>query len=122
MNTEDETGARPALAHSIRSALGSRLRALIPWICALATWAAVIVAGCLILEAYAASPGARGRALSVWPPYCEMALDGRQPTLLIFLHPDCPCSSASVDELKEIVGRCGDRVRTHAVVLLLGLA
>jgi hypothetical protein len=44
-------------------------------------------------------------------------IDGRHPTLLIFLHPLCPCSSASIDELKEIVGRCGDHVRLHAVVL-----
>jgi hypothetical protein len=43
-------------------------------------------------------------------------LDGRRPTLLIFLHPRCPCSRASLDELAIILDRCGDRVSAHAVV------
>ena len=43
-------------------------------------------------------------------------LDSRRPTLLMFLHPFCPCSQASVDELADLAGRCGDRVSVHAVV------
>jgi hypothetical protein len=35
----------------------------------------------------------------------------------MFLHPLCPCSSASVDELSELVGRFGNRVSTHVVIL-----
>ena len=61
--------------------------------------------------------GARGGSLPDWPRDCVIPIDGTHPTLLIFLHPHCPCSSASVDELREIIGRCGDRVRAHAVVL-----
>ena len=58
-----------------------------------------------------------GRALSDWPRGTVIPLDHRHPTLLIFLHPLCPCSSASVDELEELVRRTGDRVGLHAVVL-----
>ena len=101
----------------IYSAAGCRLRALYPWICALAGWGAVIAAGCTVLEVYATSPGAAGRSLADWPQNCVIPIDGRHPTLLIFLHPLCPCSSASIAELSEVVGRHGDRVRPHAVVL-----
>jgi hypothetical protein len=110
-------GSRRESDVPVRSRPGSRLRALFPWVCALAVWGAVIAAGCLVLEAYATSPGARGRSLPDWPQNCVVSNDGRHPTLLIFLHPQCPCSSASIDELKEIVERCGDRARLHAVVL-----
>jgi hypothetical protein len=102
---------------SVPSIRGFRLHAVIPWVCALAVWGAVIAAGFLALEAYANSRGARGRSLADWPRKCVIPIDGTHPTLLIFLHPLCPCSSASIDELKEIAGRCGDRVRLNAVVL-----
>jgi hypothetical protein len=113
----EATAARNATVFSVPSGSGFRLHALFPWVCALAVWGAVIAAGCLALAAYTNSPGARGRSLADWPQNCVIPLDGSHPTLLIFLHPLCPCSSASIDELKEIVGRAGDRVRLHAVVL-----
>lgn len=111
------TVARHEEDGSVRSRPVSRLHALIPWVCALAGWAAVIAVGLMVLEAYATSPGARGRSLVDWPQSCVIPIDGEHPTLLIFLHPLCPCSSASIDELNEIVARYGDRVRMHAVVL-----
>jgi hypothetical protein len=95
----------------------SRLRTLFPWVWALGLWGAVIAAGCLALVAPANSPGARGRSVPDWPQNCVIPIDGRHPTLLMFLHPLCPCSSASIDELREIAARCGDRARLHAVML-----
>ncbi len=90
------------------------------WICLLAVWAIAVVTGCVILEAYAASPGAAVQHRSRWPAGSVIPLDGRRPTLLVFLHPFCPCSSASVDEFFELLGRAGDRVAAHAVILRPG--
>jgi hypothetical protein len=83
----------------------------------LAAWGISITAGYVALGVYAASPSARGQSLSYWQAECVIPTDGRHPTLLIFLHPLCPCSSASIDELKEIARHCRDRVRLHALVL-----
>ncbi len=95
----------------------SEARSLVPWVCLLAGWVVTIAAGCVALEAYARSPGAVGRSLGHWPREGAIPLDGRRPTLLMFVHPLCPCSRASVDELAELAGRWGDRVRLNAVVL-----
>jgi hypothetical protein len=111
------TAARHEKDDSVCSNPVARLHALFPWVCALAGWGAISAIGFMVLEAYATSPGARGRSLGDWPQSCGIPIDGRKPTLLIFLHPLCPCSSASIDELREIVARLGDRVRLHAVVL-----
>jgi hypothetical protein len=111
------TAARHETDDSVRSQPIARLRALFPWFCALAGWVTCTAIGFLVLEAYATSPGAFGPSLADWPQGCVIPIDGRHQSLLIFLHPLCPCSSASIDELEDIVARCGDRVRLHAVVL-----
>ena len=118
---ETGTGSADGTPHAsdltIRAGFRARLHSLVPCVCVLAAWGVLIAAGFVVLEVYAAAPGARGRSLPDWPQDCMIPIDGRHPTLLIFLHPLCPCSSASVDELTEIVGRCGDRVKLHAVLL-----
>jgi hypothetical protein len=96
---------------------GSRFQLLFPWICLFTAWAVAIAAGVVILQAYAASPGASGRAVPDWPQDSGIPLDGRRPTLLLFLHPACPCSRASVDELDELLRLCRDRVRAYVVCL-----
>ena len=49
--------------------------------------------------------GRRGANRSrTWPQDSVIPLDGRRSDALMFLHPFCPCSSASVDELSEILG------------------
>ena len=96
------------------------MRPRFPWICLFAGWGIAVTAGCLILQAYAASPGAAVQPLRTWPEASQIPLDGRRPTLLMFIHPLCPCSAASVDELSEILARSGDRVAAHAVVLGTG--
>jgi hypothetical protein len=117
MSADESNLARLDQDVTIRSGFRSRSPSLVPWACLLAVWGVAIAAGSVVLEAYARSPGAAGRALSDWPRGTVIPLDHRHPTLLIFLHPLCPCSSASVDELEELVGRSGDRVGLHAVLL-----
>ena len=100
-----------------RSAPGSRVRPLFPWFCLLIGWGIAVATGCAVLAAYAAAPGAQGQSLADWPRLCVIPLEASRPTLLMFLHPLCPCSNASVDELNELVGRYGNRVRAHVVIL-----
>jgi hypothetical protein len=80
-------------------------------------WAVVVASGILFLEAYAARPGAQGALAEDWPVASPVARDHRRPTLLIFLHPHCPCSQASLAELAAILDRCRDRVAIHAILL-----
>jgi hypothetical protein len=102
---------------TVGSGPGSRLRPLFPWVCLLTGWGIAVATGCVVLAAYAASPGAKGQSLPEWPRDCVIPLAAGRPTLVMFLHPLCPCSRASVDELDELVGRCGNRVSPHVVIL-----
>src|SRR5579871_6313093 len=88
-----------------------------PWAGVAAAWGAVVVLALLYLEAYAARPGDSGAPPAVWPPESRIQRDGQRPTVLIFLHPRCPCSRASLAELVHVVERCGSRAPVHAVLL-----
>jgi hypothetical protein len=70
----------------------------------------------ILLAAYAAAPGEPGAPPVGWPAGTGLTLDDRRPTLLIFVHPRCPCSRASLDELGTLLASCGDRVAARAVL------
>jgi hypothetical protein len=94
-----------------------RRRGAIRWGVLLTLWGLVLGVGFLGLTAYASWPGDSGRAPSDWPRDCGIPLDSRRDTLVMFLHPLCPCSRASVDELLELAARSSDRVAVHLVSL-----
>ncbi len=53
----------------------------------------------------------------VWRPQPALALDPARPTLVLLLHPQCPCSRASVSELNHLAALCPNRAKI--VVLFL---
>ncbi len=75
-----------------------------------ALWAVIVGAGVFALAKHGATPGRAAAAdVTIGPPKSVPAVAGKM-TLVMFLHPKCPCSRASVAELSELMGRCGDRL------------
>lgn len=68
-----------------------------------------------LAQDYAATPGRAGDAPASWPAGGGLPRAADRPTLLMFLHPRCPCSRASVDELEVLLSHC--RGRLEAVVV-----
>ena len=84
----------------------------------LAVWGLVVCSGFVLLQGYVTRPGDAGSPPVRWPEDNPFRRDGHRSTLLIFLHPLCPCSSASVEELGYVLSQCGERVSAHAVLLV----
>ncbi len=82
----------------------------------LLAWVLAIGAGMLLMHAYAAYPGDPGEPSTRWPVGTRLGHDGDRSTLLIFLHPKCPCSRASVTELAAILAQADGRVAAQAVL------
>ncbi len=78
------------------------------WSIVAVTWAVGIASGMLLLAWHDSSPGAVQHAPEVWPADSRISLSAEVPTLLMFAHPRCPCTRASLGELEEIVARWGD--------------
>jgi hypothetical protein len=83
----------------------------------LTLWGSAVAAGFLYLEAYAARPGEPTSPPVAWPQGSSIDRCDHRPTLVIFLHPHCPCSRASLAELAYVLSRCGGHVSTRAVLL-----
>ena len=81
-----------------------------------AAWSAGVLTGMCALWTYGAAPGTDAAAQSHWPAQSQIHRDGR-PTLVLFAHPLCPCTRASLAELARLCATCGDRVDTHVVLI-----
>jgi hypothetical protein len=75
-------------------------------------WAAVLAAGLGILLRYSNTPGQAAQPPAEWPAGAVVQPSQNQSTLLVFVHPQCPCSRASIGELAGIIASCKDQVRT----------
>lgn len=82
----------------------------------LSVWAVAVAATAVWTAAYTATPGAPAAPPLRWPADSALAAPPGRPTLLLFAHPTCPCSRASLDELALILDEAGPNL-TATVVL-----
>jgi hypothetical protein len=78
----------------------------------LAAWIAAIGFGLSRLWAYASVPAPASPVAAVWPPHSRVARAPDVPTLVLFAHPKCPCSRASIGELARVMAHIHGRVET----------
>lgn len=83
----------------------------------LITWAIASLGGFLWMLSYAATPGSSGTLEHTWPNDSRIVPDAARANLVVFMHPHCPCSRASLSELAEIMTRCEGLVTTHVLFL-----
>jgi hypothetical protein len=78
------------------------------------TWIATVAFGMRILFHYENTPGRVGLLCQAWPAaQIERATD--RPTLVMLVHPHCPCTAASVGELAQIMARLQGRVAAYVL-------
>lgn len=79
--------------------------AMLRWSVALAAWLAFSAIGFAALWRYGNVPGDAGAPVSAWPEESKGLLDASRPTLVMFAHPRCPCTDASMAELERLQAR-----------------
>lgn len=77
-------------------------------------WVLCVAGGMAQLERYSAAPGEGAQAPDRWPAGSALELDAERPTLLVFVHPRCPCSRATLSELARLTAN--RRGRAEVVV------
>lgn len=68
-------------------------------------WIATTLAGLAILWKYSNTPGSTSHPPLKWPSNVRLERSANGPTLVMFLHPHCPCSRATVGELERIAAK-----------------
>ncbi|MEX0704483.1 MAG: hypothetical protein WD069_20445 [Planctomycetales bacterium] len=84
---------------------------------ALVLWGCGVAAGFVWALVYENTPARTDAAAEQWPLESECPLAADRPTLVMFVHPRCPCSRASLDELAVLMTRRGDRLAAHVLFL-----
>lgn len=107
------------IAASSRTAerqLSSRLVSVgvkLAWTLCGVAWLAAISAGWAIATNYSQQPGEAGRALLQQPAGIPSFTSEYQ--LVMFVHPHCPCSAASVRELARLMSESGESLQACVV-------
>jgi hypothetical protein len=78
---------------------------------------AAFALGLRFLLNYESTPGGIGLVPVTWPSTSQIERATARPTLIMFAHPRCPCTRASVAELAQIMARMQGKV--YAYVLFL---
>lgn len=77
------------------------------WGCVIGVWALALAAGIWTLESYENSPGQMASAPAQWPTGTQLELASDRLTLVLFAHPACPCTRATLRELERLSSRLG---------------
>jgi hypothetical protein len=85
--------------------------------CIAAIWTAGVLVGVWSMFAYELTPAVLKRPSEHWPDQTSLQMDSKRFTLVMFVHPHCPCTRASIDELAELVATTSGRIRPIIVFL-----
>jgi len=78
-------------------------------------WAALIGLGVWAMARYETTPGPVGPVPVVWPRETSLVLTKDAATILVFIHPRCSCSEATLTELERLLNWGHGRVRALAI-------
>jgi hypothetical protein len=93
----------------------SRLKKTALTVVALALWISVVGFGMSVLWRYSNTPAQPAKPLTAWPAGAPVRPAKGRPTLVLFAHPNCPCSRASIGELAIIMARSLSKVDAHVL-------
>jgi len=76
----------------------------------IAVWASLVLTGFAILESYANGPGVPAKP----PAQANSPRDRNR--LIVFIHPQCPCSRATLSELAQLQSDCGSELNARVEI------
>ncbi|HEX4797478.1 MAG TPA: hypothetical protein VH370_27035 [Humisphaera sp.] len=79
-------------------------------------WAAAVCFGSFEMVRYQMKPAPASAAVAQrWPSSLDLTPSATTPTLVVSLHPQCPCSRATVHELAELMSRAKGRLSAYVL-------
>jgi hypothetical protein len=80
-------------------------------------WLLAVGAGTATMLNYQSTAGRFGETPPHWPSKSAVPLEPDRATLVMFAHPQCPCSRASVSELNRLLVQSHGRIAAHVMFL-----
>ncbi|MEA2488837.1 MAG: hypothetical protein QOH21_629 [Acidobacteriota bacterium] len=82
-------------------------------------WIAGIAYGSMAMWQFQRKAGEGASAPSSWPASSRLSLAKDAPTVVMFAHPRCPCTRASVSQLRELLSGNGSLHKAGSVYVLV---
>jgi hypothetical protein len=95
----------------MKSARSSRILLLLAGI----AWLGAVGFGLHLVWSYENSPGRSGTPPTTWPANSVVSRKTGLPTLVLFIHPKCPCSRATIGELAILMAHSQGLVTANVV-------
>lgn len=83
----------------------------------IAVWLATVAVGAAIVGGYETEPGTPAAPPAEWPAASALRRRDGLPTVVVFVHPRCPCTRATLSELNVVMNRMQRRAVAHVVVM-----
>jgi hypothetical protein len=81
-------------------------------------WLALLGCGFAVLLEEQSLAGAPAHAPATWPGSTRVPTVAERPTLVVFAHPRCACTRATLRELERVVARSAGRATTSVILVL----
>lgn len=82
-----------------------------------ALWGSALMTGLAGMSRFSLTPGSSGKIPANWPEQSSLSRQSGVPTILLFAHPRCPCTTASLEQLKPILAKAQVAFRCYVVFL-----
>lgn len=82
---------------------------------AVSAWLFAVVAGLVLLNGWANAPGPATAPPRKWPAESGISRAEDRATVILFGHPRCPCTRATLGELDLVLARFQGRMEVHVV-------
>ena len=86
------------------------------WVAA-SCWMILTISGLGVVWAYENRPGAGAHAPQRWPTQTALVAAIDRPTLILLAHPQCTCTRATLEELREVLARAPQHPKTYVLFL-----
>lgn len=86
-------------------------------VAAIAVWLVGVIATFGYVWKYKSTPGTVGAVPVAWPADSAIIPVAGKPNLVVFTHPQCPCTRATIAELGRVASELGDRAQIHVVLV-----
>jgi len=80
-----------------------------------ALWVLLVCFGLNSLMIYKGKAGVVGQTPQVWPAKSLISRSSDKPLVMMFAHPRCPCTRASIAELEQFVAQANHRAEVSVV-------
>ena len=79
-------------------------------------WGIAVLVGFSTLIEHECTPGQAAVAPDFWPSESKVPVSNSVPTLLMVIHPQCPCTRASLGELAKLMTSSQGKVNAHVLL------